>query len=249
LETATLQKGLILVQNGVELIEEGMGFGAPVALYTDEPYFSSTAQCEDLGEGNRRTLVKSFVMDTVSRKKIGEAAYFNGGLYSVFHRVFRTFYTSNPALTPVFNRFIASASIIDVSTEFVKVKPRGIVNVKYTLQADSVVVEVSFDRLKTLGCEQVVLLNEQGAGFFKKYSDSNGQVLEDAEIGAWLPVNADEAALIDVGRTLGFSLKNHRNAVLLRGREAIRGHYSWVGLSYSLRPLNTTFKYTIKVRM
>jgi hypothetical protein len=249
LETATLQKGLVLVLDGVELIEEGMGFGAPVSIYRDEPYFSSTAICKSIGEGDSRTLVKSFVMDTVSRKRIGEAAYFNGGFYSLIHRVFHKFYTSNTTLTPVFNRFIDSASLIGVSTEFIKVKPRGTVNVKYSLRDESVVVEASFNNLEKLGYQQTVVLNEQGAGFFKRYSDSNGQILEDTEIGAWVEVKAGEAALSDCGGTMGFSLKKTSNAVLFRGREAIKGRYSWVGLSYSLGDSNTPFKYAIKLKI
>ena len=249
LETASLQKGLVLMRNSEEMVEEGMGFGAPVAIYRDEPYFSSTSQCS-IREGTYgKTLLKTFVMDTVSRKKIGKAAYFNGGLYSLFHRIFHAFYTLNLPLTPVFNRFIASATIIGVSTEFVRVKPRGRVNIEYALQADSVLVEASFARLEKVGCDQIMLLNEQGAGFFTKYSDSNGQAFVGAKIGAWVPVNADQAALSDIGGKLGFSLKKLQNAVLFRGREAIRGRYSWVGLSYSLRPSNAAFKYTIKLKM
>jgi hypothetical protein len=248
LETATLQKGLILAYDGKELVEEGMGFGVPVAIYRDEPYFSSTAKCRMYENGGRKTLEKSFVMDTVSRKRIGEEAYFNGGLYSIFHRIFHVVYTLNLPLTSVFERFIASASVVGLYTEFVRVKPRGFVTLRYTLQGDSVWLEASFDRLEKCGLEQAVLLNEQGADFFETYFDSNGQSLESSEIGAWQPVRAIEASLHDSKEKIGFTLRSQPNAILLRGREAIRGRYSWVGLSYSIRSLNKTFKYTVRLR-
>ena len=248
LETATLQKGLVLMRRGEELVEEGMGFGAPVAIYRDEPYFSSTAKCSFLEDGDDKALVKSFVMDTVSRKRIGEAAYFNGGMYTVLHRVFHPIYVLNMPLTPVFNKLLESATAFGVNTEFVKVKPRGAVNVKYTLHSDAITLEASFNQLEKKGCEQIVLLNEQGAAFFRRYSDSNGQTLRDGEIGAWNLVGADQAELSNSEGTLSFSLKNTRKATLFRGREKIRDRYSWVGLSYSLPSTSRFFKYKVLLK-
>ena len=99
LETAALQKGLVLIVDGKEVIEEGVGFGVPVVLYKDEPYFSSSAECSILNDGNRKILVKSFVMDTVSRKRFGKNVYVNDGVYSLLHKAqqdlfgFRTYKT------------------------------------------------------------------------------------------------------------------------------------------------------------
>lgn len=248
LETALLQKGLILMHGSEELVEEGMGFGAPVAIYRDEPYFSSTAKCSFLEDGDDKALVKSFVMDTVSRKRIGEAAYFNGGLYTILHRVFHPIYVLNMPIAPVFNKLLESATIFDVNTDFVRVKPRGTINVKYTLDSNAVTVEASFDQLEKTGCKQIVLLNEQGANFFRRYSDSNGQILRDGEVGAWTLVGADQAELSNAEGTLSFSLKNTRKATLFRGREKIRDRYSWVGLSYSLPSTSRFFKYKVLLK-
>jgi len=42
-KTADLQKGLIFVCNGEEMVGEGTGFGVPVLKYLDDTYFSGSA--------------------------------------------------------------------------------------------------------------------------------------------------------------------------------------------------------------
>jgi hypothetical protein len=248
LETAPLQKGLVLTVDGQEVIEEGVGFGAPVVLYRDEPYFSSSAECSVLNDGDHKVLVKSFLMDTVSRKRLGKTVYVNDRFYMLLHKGFHKVYMKNSILTPFFNRLIELTKLFGVNTEFVKVKPRGRVTFTYEFQPDSVAVEVSFEQLDKDDCEEIVVLNEQGASFFRKYSDSNGLTLVDGQIGAWVDVEADEASLSDARETLGFSLRKVQGAVFFRGREKIRKRYSWVGLGYSIRPPFSTLRYSIKLK-
>ena len=248
LEISKLQKGLVLLIDGKEVIEEGVGFGVPVVIYRDEPYFSSTAECSVLNEENHKILLKSFVMDTVSRKRIGEDCYVNDGLYALFHKGFHRIYMRNSVLTPFFNKLIELTKRFGINTEFVKVQPRGVVNVKYTCLSNSIEVNVTLDQLEKDDCKEVVLLNEQGASFFRKYTDSDGLTLCDGQIGAWVPVNADEASLSNVGGTLSFSLRKTHEAVFFRGREKIRNRYSWVGLGYSLYPTRSALTYIIRLK-
>jgi len=97
LETSQLQKGLVLVYRGKEIIGEGMGFGAPVVLYSDRTFYSSSAETSFYQTGNLKILTKKFVIDTISRKKLS-ATYLNDRGYRFFHKHFHKLYTQKRRL-------------------------------------------------------------------------------------------------------------------------------------------------------
>jgi len=247
LEISQLHKGLVLLLDGKELIDEGIGFGVPVVKYEDETYFSSSADStETLNE--RNVLVKSFLMDTISRKRVGKAAYINESVYSFFHRFFEKTYLNWKKLTFLFNAIMELRRILKVETDFVKATPRGTITLTYTCLPDMVRVSVDLTGLNRAGCKQILFLNEQGSSFFRKYVDSDGLTLSDQDIGAWAIVKAKEASLSDFAGSLTFSLRKVKAAQLFRGWENTRGRFSWTGLSYSLLPEAVAFDYVIKLR-
>lgn len=247
LEIAQLQKGLVLLIDGKEIIEEGVGFGTPVVLYEDRPYFSSSAQIQLQANGDRSVLTKSFSMDTVSRKRFRKAFYLNDSFYIFFHRRFHNVYTRRGKVTPILTKIIELRKALRINTEFHKVKPRGTITVKYTCSPGTIEVEVQLSRLDRARCKEIQILNEQGASFFRKYSDSDGLTLVDGQIGAWETVEADEVSLSNLKETIAFTMRNKAEATLLRGREVVPKRYSWVGFCYSLNPRTQRFKYAIKL--
>ena len=250
LEISPLHKGLVLLLNGKELIEEGTGFGVPVVKYEDKTYFSSSADSTaQLGE--RNVLVKSFIMDSVSRKRLGKSAYINESFYSFFHSFFEKTYLNWKKLTFLFNAIMELRRILKVETDFVKAAPRGTITLTYTCFPDKVKINVDLTRLNCAKCKQILLLNEQGSNFFRKYVDSDGLALSDQNIGAWAIVKAEEASLSDFAGSLTFTLGKVKanTAQLFRGWESTRGRFSWAGLSYSLRPEMVVFDYIIKLRV
>ena len=248
LETAPLQKGLVLLVEGREVIEEGMGFGTPVVMYGERPFFSSSADISFRQEGSQKILTKSFTMDTISRKRFGRAFYLNDRLYHFFQKRFHNIYTRNKNLAPVSTRFIELLKILGFSTEFQKVNPKGIITVKYACLPHSIEVEIVLSKLNKKECKEVLVLNEQGASFFREYSDTDGLTLYDAQIGAWESVEAEEVSLSNIKETTVFSLKNKEGAILFRGREKVRGRYSWVGFCYALRPPVSRFRYSVRLK-
>jgi hypothetical protein len=245
LETGTLQKGLGLLLDGVELIEEGVGFGVPVIKYEDKTFFSSTADLSIRKSGSDIVITKAFILDTVSLKKFGSATYIDDAVYSPLRKAFERMYLKHKKLLPLFNKVMEIRDIANIKTEFIKVKPRGKVTVTYHCKPTSIDIGADFSRIVLDKCSEVLVLNEQGSSFFRKYVDSNGLSLLDHKIGAWETVTADQASLQKARGQVSFCLENFGGIRLFRGWEHTRKRFSWAGLSYSMRPNNETFNYSI----
>ncbi len=119
--------------------------------------------------------------------------------------------------------------------------------VTYTIDRNRILVKLSFSRLDRNNLQKVFVLNEQGAHFFRKYSDSEGLKLDDEEIGAWDDVTAQSAKIADKQDRIGFSLKNVEGTMLRRGREVVKGSLNWIGLDYELNPEDDQFEYEIEI--
>ncbi len=247
METASLQKGLVLTLDGEELIEEGLGFGAPVVKYRDKTYFSSSAEISIERTASTRRVSKTYVMDAVSRKKFWRATYIDDGVYSSIRKTFAKAYLSKKNLSPYFNAVMELRQLAKIKTEFLKVKPRGTVTVTYEVKPTQIEVSVDFSDLSLSRCDEILVLNEQGSSAFQKYVDANGLTLLGRDIGAWDAVAADWASLVNVKGQLSFSLRRMRGAKLFRGWERTKNRFSWAGLSYSLKPTCGTLNYTVEL--
>jgi hypothetical protein len=245
LEVAPLQKGLVLLFDEKELVEEGMGFGAPVVKFNDKTYFSSSASCSISETEEGFDLTKRFVLDAISRKRVGNSHYLNDGVYQGFHRFFERAYLGYTSLFPFFSNIMELRQALKIQTQFVKVPDRGTVGVTYSVRFDSVKVLVDLTGLEKIACEEILILNEQGSTFFRKYSDSEGLYLDDAQIGAWSEVKTKKAFLSFLTGDLRFGLETQDNSSLFRGWEKTKGRFAWAGLSYRLPPNNSFFDYVI----
>jgi hypothetical protein len=245
LETGVLQKGLVLLFNGRELIEEGVGFGVPIVKYADKTFFSSNAEVSIKKIGPAITLTKIYTLDTVSLKKFGQTAYIDDGLYSPLRKTFQTLYLQHKKLTPVFNKVMELRDLVNIKTEFVTIKSRGTVTVNYHCMQNRIEVQADFSKVTLNKCCEVLILNEQGSGTFQKYTDSSGLNLVGNKIGAWETVTADQSSLQSANGQVSFTIQNAQGATVFRGWEHTRKRFSWAGLSYSMPPKNDTFAYSI----
>jgi hypothetical protein len=248
LEASALHKGLVLVLDGKELVEEGLGFGVPVVKYEDKTFFStSTKHAANCGAADS-TLTKSFVIDAISRKRVGKTSYLNDDFYRFCRKLFEQAYLRNKSYASLFNRIMELRETMGIHTDFVKVKQRGMITMNYSIQPKSIKIKADLSRLELDGCQEILILNEQGSTFFNKYSDANGTTLFNEEIGAWKSVNARSASLSDAEGTLKFTLTKNSGR-LFRGLERTKGRFSWAGLSYSLNPQSSIFNYDIKLSL
>ena len=244
LKIANLQKGLILVYEGNELVGEGTGFGLPVLVCSDQTYFSGSSTIRVAQQDNRWTIRKEFIMDRTARNRFKNITLENRlarDLVAYLPRLYQT----HPKLR--FLRLKGLTQRIDINTSFVQTKPIGKVTVIYAIDKQRISISADFKDLERDRLEKMFMLNEQGSRFFRKYSDSQGTQLEDSKIGAWDGIQAEWATLKLPNNELGFRLWKKKNSILRRGREYLKDSLDWVGLDYELSPETLLFEYPIEI--
>ncbi len=243
---ANLQKGMILMYNGIEVVGEGTGFGVPIGKYFDETFFSGSSFLQVQEQENSLIIRKEFIMDLIARDQFRNFKLENLRFRKIIDSISLLYQKHKH-----FARFILRTKKLlyrfGVDSVFVKTTPKGKVIVTYTIYRKLILVNLNFSQLDRSNLEKVFVLNEQGAKFFWKYADSEGLKLNDKEIGAWELVTAQSARITDKNNSTGFSLKNVEGTILRRGRETMKGALDWIGLDYELSKIVDKFEYEIEV--
>ena len=246
--SSRLQKGLLLISNGQELAQEGVGFGVPVLKQGVKTIFSGEIELTCLHEGSHQEIAAIFFMNLEERltsQSLGKIK--SGSLYRIKNHLadlHRRFPLSRGPLTNISNML---RSIFGWQTIFEDAGCNYPVKVNYSADTNTRTIAVSGDLsgVPKDGVTEVILMNEQGAHYFDTYSDSSGLLLQGEAIGSWEKVTSGTASFLSNAYQLAFTLHQIDGASLYRGRELIGSRLAWSGFGYSLPPSSQLFTYTL----
>jgi len=235
MKIANLQKGLILLCNGIDVIGEGTGFGVPMVKYSGETVFSGSSSLYVRSVGDTIEIRKEFLMDLVTRDRLRSFKLKVPGIRTLSDFFCLQYQRRKRLVRPVlvvrglFFKF-------GIKSSFMKSPHKGTVIVTYVMDRNRIQVKLNFSQLERANLDKVFILNEQGAHFFRTYSDSEGLRLVDEEIGAWDNVTGQSAKITNEQNKIGFRLKSVEGSMLKWGREMMEGSLNWIGLDYELDP-------------
>ena len=242
LKIADLEKGLILMLDGVELVGEGIGFGVPIIRDAKNTFFSGTSRVLVSQQNGIFRIRKEYSMDRVSRETLGNARLENRKARVLID------YLSALYQRHRYLRFLSLKDLtsrLGIRARFVSVPSIGKVIVTYEVVDRKIRVHVDFGSISADEVETLFVLNEQSSAYFRTYLDSDGSRFFDDRIGAWEDVTAEWASVLETQRNVGFRLRKVANSVLCRGRESLRGSMDWIGLDYELARGTRIFEYEI----
>jgi hypothetical protein len=246
MKIANLQKGMILVLNGVEVVGEGTGFGVPILKYRDETVFSGSSILYVLRNGSQMSIRKEFIMNLVARDRFRNLNLENRKIRSLIDQMC-ILYQKHKHLAQSILLGKRLLFKFGVNSSFIQSPPKGRVVVTYTINQNRLTVKSGFNLLNRNNLEKVFVMNEQGAQFFRIYFDSDGLRLADEEVGVWDHVTAQSAKISDYMDRIGFTLRTVDESNLRRGREFMAASLDWIGLDYELSPEKDLFEYEIEI--
>jgi hypothetical protein len=247
--TGRLQKGLLLLDRGRGLAEEGVGFGVPVLKCGVKTIFAGGLEltCERRGPVWEVTAV--FEMNLVERlARRGSANLRSRSLYAAKNSL-AALHRRAPALRgPLTATSRALRRSFGWVTTFEETGPLATMRLTYTIHEGQgrVGTAVGLTELPP-DVSEVVVMNEQGARRFDRYVDAAGAALQGAAIGTWDEVGAATASFVSAADGVAFTLGQAEGARLHRGRELIGSRVAWSGFGYSFPPTLAEFGYELEV--
>jgi hypothetical protein len=244
-----LQKGAILVSNGRELVEEGLGIGAPVCLYEDGGYFSLSAATYVVDSKSGRTAVKVYSMNATESKKFRGGIIRRGGCANHFLRILEKAYREIRGLHLGAAMMLDVVSMMGLTNSYEESCSKGQISVSYAPAEGGLCVDVDLDNVMTEGLQAVMIGNEQGGRLFTDYNDSSGEKLKGKQIEPWRSISANWATLASPELGVGFMIYRPRGWCIVRGREVAKGRISWSGLNLACDgiPRSKTLRYRVRV--
>jgi len=247
LQTTNLQKGLVLLWRGNELIEEGLGFGVPICRYSDGTRFSLSADTYVDDSGGLPSIRKVYDMNGIVVKRLRGLQIRRGSYLARFLGVLEKAYRGIRRLQPGAVLMLGLFSVIGIRNEYHESSSKGQIAVAYQLARGSLKVRATFDNMDTDALESLILANEQGGRLFTEYSDSCDVELKESQIEPWRRTAAEWAALRCPETGLGFRVHKPQGWRIVRGREVVEQRMSWSGLDLVSNKIPTKAEYLVEI--
>jgi hypothetical protein len=224
-------EGRYQVPNGKPVYAFRFGAG----LYTQSLYPGLTAVISQVpGQGKTADLAKGLTLRVAGADACGEGLgfgvpmvhYADGWVYSASTN---TVDISASGTTAWKRTFELDRIGVDVTHSYAPIASRGAIEVKYTLDATGISVELRVLHLAR-GYTEMGILNEQSASF-DNIADRH-QTLIGASLGPWVPIDGDWARLRSGALGVEWSVPALYGAQLHGGRELALPGFNWAGLDY-----------------
>jgi hypothetical protein len=246
-QTASLQKGAILVRNGTELIEEGLGIGVPVCSYRDGTRFSLDADTLVDDSETGPTVIKIYDMNGIAARKFRGSLIRRGSyrarLLKLMESGYRRLHRFGIEATVILNIFGA----LGMRNEYLESPSKGRITVKYSSTGRGLKIGASLEGLLSEGLEGLVFTNEEGGSVFREYVDSTGIRLRERQIEPWQKAEAEWASLHSKKYDVSFRVSRPTGWLIVRGREVARGRISWSGLDLFSSSVPTALEYSVEI--
>ena len=246
--TAGLQKGFLLVHEGHDLAEEGVGFGVPILKQGIHTIFPGSAALISIEEDPQRPVTQVAVNYRMNLEERIES------VNSKFLYTIKNFLAVLIRRIPLSRYPLTSASnalrwMFGLQTTYEEAGFCTEITAIYFLdrEAGTFRVEIDAANLDKYGITEVVVMNEQGAHAFDQFCDSNGTNLVGNEINCWDKVTSEWARFASTSHRLAFTLRQAPGATLFRGRELVGARLAWSGFGISFSPAATKISYQLKI--
>jgi hypothetical protein len=246
-QTACLQKGAILVRDGTELVEEGLGIGLPVCRYADGTRFALDADTLVDDSARAPTVIKVFDMNGIAARRFRGSLIRRGSyrarLFKLMEGGYRRLHRFGIEATPILNVFGA----LGMRNEYLESPSKGRITVKYGITGKALRINASLEGLSSEELEGVVFANEEGGSIFREYADSTGIRLHEKQIEPWQKTEAEWASLHSGKHDIGFRISRPSGWLVVRGREVAGDRISWSGLDLLSSTAPRTLEYLAEV--
>lgn len=244
--TGRLQRGLVIVDGGYDLAQEGVGFGVPVLKRGLQTVFPGGMELSLTTDQADWQVTAVFRLDLVERLAARSGVvqprlvYAAKDSLAAVHRRVAALRRPLTATSNALRRRLGWSTVYE-QTDLVATVP-----VTYTVRRGEGVVSIAVDLAGVPApVTEIVLMNELGAGHFDRYEDSSGASLTGAAVGTWDEVTAATAAFVSSRRRLAFTLARVPGAKLLRGREDVADRLAWAGFGHVVRRGASSFAYDV----